>query len=246
MTRRPTGDDTVGLPVGESGYPCAMSDQHIITIRSIQELTPDVRRYRCDKPDGYTYDPGQATELHLDQDGWRDENRPFTFTSLPDADHLEFTVKSYPDHDGVTEQIGQARLGDRFVIGDAWGAITDKGPGTFIAGGAGVTPFIAILQQRMVGGTLDGCHLIFSNKTEADIIMREEFEAMPGLRTTFLVTQQPDSPLAADQLDEAALRDLIDDVDQLFYVCGPPAMVDDVSVALESIGASADGITFEG
>ncbi len=41
------------------------------------------------------------------------------FTSLPDADHLEFTIKSYPDHDGVTEQIGQTRLGDRLVIGDA-------------------------------------------------------------------------------------------------------------------------------
>ena len=219
--------------------------EHTITIRSIEQLTPDVRRYRLDKPDGYSYQPGQATELHLDQDDWRDEDRPFTFTSLPDADHLEFTIKSYPDHDGVTEQIGQAQLGDRFVIGDSWGAITDQGPGMFIAGGAGVTPFIAILKQRMADGTLDGCHLVFSNKTEADIIMREEWEAMPGLRTTFLVTQQPDSPLAAGKLDKEALGNLIDDTDQQFYVCGPPAMVEDISEALESLGADADGITFE-
>jgi ferredoxin-NADP reductase len=219
--------------------------EHTVTIRSIEELTHDVRRYRCDKPAGYTYEPGQATELHLDRDGWRDESRPFTFTSLPDADHLEFTIKTYPDHDGVTEQIGQTRVGDRVVIGDSWGAITDKGPGTFIAGGAGVTPFIAILRQRMVDGTLDGCHLIFSNKTEADILMREEWDAMPGLRTTFLVTGQPDSPLAADHLDEDALRQLVDDTDQEFYVCGPPAMVDDISEALGALGAAADGITFE-
>lgn len=219
--------------------------EHTVTIRSIEELTHDVRRLRCDKPAGYTYEPGQATELHLDRDGWRDESRPFTFTSLPDADHLEFTIKSYPDHDGVTEQIGQTQVGDRLVIGDTWGAITDKGPGTFIAGGAGVTPFIAILKQRMVDDTLDGCHLIFSNKTEADIIMREEWDAMPGLRTTFLVTGQPDSPLAADHLDEDAFRRLVDDTDRQFYVCGPPAMVDDVSEALGALGASADGITFE-
>ena len=100
--------------------------EHTITIRSIEQLTPDVRRYRLDKPEGYSDQPGQATELHLDRDDWRDEDRPFTFTSLPDADHLEFTIKSYPDHDGVTEQIGQAQLGDRFVIGDSWGAITDQ------------------------------------------------------------------------------------------------------------------------
>jgi ferredoxin-NADP reductase len=220
--------------------------EHTISVRSIEELTHDVRRYRCEKPDGYEYEPGQATELHLDRDGWRDERRPFTFTSLPDADHLEFTIKSYPDHDGVTEQIGRTRVGDRFVIGDAWGAITDHGPGTFIAGGAGVTPFIAILKQRLANGSLDGCHLICSNKTEADIIMREEWEAMPGLRTTFLVTEEPDSPLAADQLDRSSLETMIDGTDRQFYVCGPPAMVEDISSALESLGAEAAGITLEG
>lgn len=204
-----------------------------------------MRRYRCDKPDGSSYEPGQATELHLDRDGRREEDRPFTFTSLPDADHLEFTIKRYPDHDDVTEQIGQMQVDDRFVIGDAWGAITDQGPGTFIAGGASVTPFIAILRQRLTDGSLDGCHLVFSNRTGADIIMREEWEAMPGLRTTFLVTEQPDSPLAADRLDASALEGLIDRVDQQFYVCGPPAMVDGISAALESIVAEADGITFE-
>ena len=173
-----------------------MSAEHAITIRSIEPVTHDVRRYRCDKPEGYSFRPGQATEVRLDRDGWRDEERPFTFTSLPDDEHLEFTIKSYPDHDGVTEQLGLARAGDRLIIGDAWGAITDNGPGTFIAGGAGVTPFIAILRQRLAEQALDGCHLIFSNLTERDIIMRSEFEAMPGLRTTFLVTDQPDSPLA--------------------------------------------------
>lgn len=222
-----------------------MSEEHTITIRAIEPLTHDVRRYRCDKPAGYGYQPGQATEVRIDRDGWRDEARPFTFTSLPHDDHLEFTIKSYPDHHGVTEQIGALDIGDRLIIGDAWGAITDTGPGTFIAGGAGVTPFIAILRRREVDEALDGCHLIFSNLSEDDIIMRDELEAMPGLRTTFLVTEQPESPLAADPLDKAALDRLVDTVDQQFYVCGPPPMVDDISAALESLGASADGITFE-
>lgn len=221
-----------------------MSD-HTITVQSIDDVTHDVRRYRCTKPEGYSFVPGQATELALDRDGWRDERRPFTFTSLPDDEFLEFTIKSYPDHDGVTEQIGEAEVGDRFLIDDAWGAIEDQGPGVFIAGGAGVTPFIAILRARRTRGDLDGCHLIFSNLTERDIILRDEFEAMPGLRTTFLVTEQPDSPLAADLLDRDALERLVDSVDQQFYVCGPPKMVDDISAALQAMGADPAGITFE-
>ncbi len=220
-------------------------DQHAITIRSIDQVTPDVRRYTCERPEGYEFTPGQAADVALDREEWREETRPFTFTSLPSDDHLEFTIKSYPDHDGVTEQLGKLEVGAGLLIGDAWGAITDKGPGAFIAGGAGVTPFISILRARRAKDDLDGCHLVFSNATEADIILREEFESMPGLRTTFLVTDQPDSHLSAGRLDAPALEELISTTDQQFYVCGPPEMVEQISEALEGLGADADGVTFE-
>lgn len=220
-------------------------DEYPITIRAIERLTPNVRRYTCEKPEGYTFEPGQATEVSLDREGWREEKRPFTFTSLPGDDHLEFTIKSYADHDGVTDRIGQLVEGDRLVIRDSWGAITDHGAGTFIAGGAGVTPFISLLRRRAADGELAGCHLIFSNLTEADIILREEFEQMSGLRTTWLVTDQADSEFAADLLDRAGLERLIDGTDQQFYLCGPQPMVDALSAALEELGASADAVTFE-
>lgn len=220
-------------------------EEHTITVRAIERLTPSVRRYTCDKPEGYSFEPGQATEVKVDKEGWRDEARPFTFTSLPSEDHLEFTIKSYPDHDGVTDQIGQLAEGDSLIIGDSWGAITDKGAGTFIAGGAGVTPFISLLRQRHADGRLDGCHLIFSNLTEAEIIAREEFEGMDGLRTTWLVTDEPSSEHAAAQLDRDALERLIDGTDQQFYLCGPQGMVDAISEALEGLGAQADAVTFE-
>ncbi len=220
-------------------------NEHVVTVREIERLTPDVRRYVIDKPEGYSFEPGQAAEIALDDDDWRDEARPFTFTSLPEDDHLELTIKSYPDHDGVTKRIGELEVGDRLVLGDSWGAITDKGAGTFIAGGAGVTPFISILRRRARDGELAGCHLIFSNLTEADIILREEFEQMGDLRTTWLVTEQSDSDFAADMLDKDALERLIGGTDQKFYVCGPQKMVDDLSAALEELGADTEGITFE-
>jgi predicted ferric reductase len=42
---------------------------------------------------------------------------------------------------------GKLKHGDELIIRDVWGAIEYKGEGVFIAGGAGVTPFIAILRQ---------------------------------------------------------------------------------------------------
>lgn len=216
-----------------------------VQILSIDDVTHDVRRYRLERPPGFSFDPGQATELALDEDGWRDETRPFTMTSLPHEETLEFTIKSYPSHDGMTERLAQVQAGDRLLVGDAWGAITDRGPGVFVAGGAGVTPFLSILKQRAVDLALEGCHLVLSNRTEADIIDRNWFEGLNGLRVTFTVTAQDDSPLARGRVDRTFLAREVGRFDQRFYVCGPPGMVDDVTQALEALGADPDQVTLE-
>lgn len=117
-----------------------------VRIKAAEYVTHNVRRFDVDKPSGFTFEPGQATEVSIDKDGWRDEKRSFTFTALPEWDDLQFTIKIYPDHHGVTEQLGKLEVGDALILDEPWGTIQYKGPGTFIAGGAGITPFIAILR----------------------------------------------------------------------------------------------------
>ena len=218
---------------------------HSVAILNTENVTHNVVRLTVEKPDGYEYTPGQATDVALDRDDWRDEQRPFTFTSLTDADHLEFTIKVYPDHDGVTEQIGKLQKGDRLLIDEPWGAIQYKGPGAFIAGGAGVTPFIAILRDLQRKGEMNGQKLIFSNSTERDIILREEFEGMDGLECLFTVTDQDDSPLARGMVDKDFLKKHVDDFSQEFYVCGPPKMIDSVTDDLKALGADPDSVVLE-
>src|SRR3569833_2865766 len=59
---------------------CTM--EKIVKILSIRNVTHNVRSYQIEKPDGYTFEPGQATELSINKDKWKEEKRPFTFTSL--------------------------------------------------------------------------------------------------------------------------------------------------------------------
>jgi ferredoxin-NADP reductase len=217
-----------------------------ITLQAIEPVTHDTHRLRFDRPAGYEFTPGQATDLALDREGWRDETRPFTFTGLPGDDHLEFTIKSYPDHAGVTEQIGRMQPGDAALIGDPWGAITDRGDGVFIAGGAGVTPFIAILRQRLkTRGTLKGNTLVFSNATDRDIILRQEFEAMPGLNCYWTVTDQPGSPLARGQIDAELLSTLVVPGRDTCYICGPDPMIAAMQKALAAVGVPEGRIVTE-
>ena len=218
---------------------------HTVQILKVEPVTHDVRRFTLHKPDGYRFEPGQATLVSVDRPEWEKKKRPFTFTSLNEWPDLELTTKIYPDHHGVTEQLGGLEAGDSLLIEDPWGTIQYKGPGTFIAGGAGVTPFIAILRQLAKEGRLAGNTLLFSNKTARDIILRDEFEAMAGLRCVFTVTGEPDPTLENRLIDRAFLQDHVADFDQHFYVCGPKQMVADLKGHLQALGAKADAVVFE-
>ncbi len=219
--------------------------QTSVEILAITPVTHNVNHYRVQKPKGYSYAPGQATEVSIDKDGWRDEKRPFTFTSLRSERDLEFTIKSYHDHPGVTDQLSKLVPGDNLILRDTWGTITYKGPGTFIAGGAGVTPFIAILRDLQANGGLAGNRLMVSNRTEKDIILRDEFEAMDGLETLWTVTDDGKSKLLHERIDADFIREHVPDVSGRFYLCGPDDMVKDLRSALEDLGAQTDSVTWE-
>jgi ferredoxin-NADP reductase len=218
---------------------------HKLAISRIENVTHDVRQFTFEKPDGFEFAPGQAAEVGIDRDGWRDAGHPFTFTALPDWDDLQFTIKIYPEHDGLTEQIGTLEEGDSFIVGDPWGTIEYKGKGTFIAGGAGVTPFIAILRMLRDRGELSGHRLIFANKREADIILRNEFDAMPGLEVIYVLSQEDKDGFEHGRIDKQMLQRLVGSTSEKFYVCGPDEMVESINDALKDLGADPDGLVFE-
>ncbi len=221
-----------------------MENFHLKVI-AVKQVTHNVRSYTIEKPSGYTYTPGQATELSILKEGWEKEKRPFTFTSLPDNDHLEFTIKSYTDHDGVTNQLLKIEPGDIFEIGDSWGAIEYKGEGVFIAGGAGVTPFIAIFRYLHSKNQVGNNKLFFSNKTTGDIILKEEFENILGDNFINIITQERTEDYYHGKIDKAYLQQNIQNFNQPFYVCGPDAFTESILNTLKQLGASADTLVFE-
>lgn len=221
---------------------------HTLKITDIEEVTHDVRKITFEKPEGFEFEPGQATEVAIDKEGWRDEKRPFTFTSLNDEDHLQFVIKVYPGHDGVTEQIGKLKVGDSLIIDEPWGTIQYKGEGVFLAGGAGVTPFIAILRDLYKKGKISGNKLIFSNKTEKDIILKDEFETMLGDQFVNVITDEKpkgDHIFLDGFIDKDFLASQIDDFDQPFYVCGPMPFNEAVMGYLKELGADPEALVFE-
>ena len=228
--------------------------QTIVKIISIEPVTHNVKRFTLEKPKDYSFNPGQATEVSINTPGLKEERRPFTFTCLPEDDHLEFTIKIYSDHNGVTKALGNVKAGDELIVRDVWGAIEYKGPGTFIAGGAGVTPFIAIFRRLHKDGKVDarpddpfgrGNKLIFSNRTSKDIILKDEFDKILGKNFINILTEEKGENFEHARINEEYLKKNITDFRQHFYICGPDPMIKDISDALTKLGADIESVVFE-
>lgn len=216
-----------------------------VKIKEVKPVTHDVKQFIVEKPDGYKFTPGHATEVSINTEKWKNEKRPFTFTSLNEDDYLEFTIKIYPDHDGVTEQLGKLKSGDELIVRDTWGAIEYKGPGYIIAGGAGITPYIAMLRELKKKNKLDGIKLFYSNKSDKDIILKEELDTMLGKNATYVITDQKDTNFTNAYIDEDFLKKHIENFDEKFYVCGPPKMTEEIGDILEKLGADPDSVILD-
>jgi hypothetical protein len=219
--------------------------EEIVKILSIRNVTHDVRAYRIAKPDNYRFEPGQATDVSINKEKWKDERRPFTFTALNEWPYLEFTIKSYHDHDGVTNELYKLQPGDELIIRDVWGAISYKGEGYFIAGGAGITPFLAILRQLHNDNKIKSNQLFFSNKTSADIILKEELDDILGANVHYILTREENPLYKKGPVDKDFLIREIPDFTRPFYVCGPDKMVADLTRILIELGANPDTVVFE-
>lgn len=220
-------------------------EEHIVRILNIESVTHDVKRFQVEKPSGYSFIPGQATEISINTPALMNEKRPFTFTCLNKEAYLEFTIKIYPSHNGITNELGNLKTGAELIIRDVWGAINYKGKGVFIAGGAGITPFISILRDLQTKNEVDGNMLVFANKTKADIILEEEIKKLLGKSFINILSEEDTKGYFHGRIDEAFLKANISDFDRKFYVCGPPPMMDAVIKQLSNLGVGDNAITLE-
>ena len=217
----------------------------ITKIKSIEHLTHDVLRLILNKPEGLTYIPGQAADIALNKPDWNEKKNCFTFTSLPEDDHIEFTIKTYPEHHGMTNELLSAQPGDEVIIYDSFGDIYFKGPGIFIAGGAGVTPFIAILKNLQKQNKLEGNKLIFANKGKADIILEDYFDSMLDKDFINVLSNEDLDGYEHGYISPQIIKKYSEEDLKYYYLCGPPPMMEAVEGHLASLGVAEEFVVKE-
>lgn len=214
-------------------------------ILSAETVTHNVKRFRFEKPAGYKFIPGQATDVSINVPSLRDEKRPFTFTCLNSDDYLEFTIKIYTERNGITNELGKLNPGSELIIREVFGDIAYKGEGVFIAGGAGITPFISIFRDLKSKNQIVGNMLIFANRTKKDIILDNELSCLLGGALISILSDEKFNGYAYGYITEEFLRATVPTHYKNFYLCGPPTMMDSVLNLLSNIGIQESSIIME-
>lgn len=204
-----------------------------VKITSIEHATHDVLHIRVVKPKNVEFVPGQATEVSINKPGWEKEGRPFTFVCLPNDNYLEFMIKTYPDRKGVTNKLLSLKVGDELILNYIFGAIDYKGEGTFIAGGAGMTPFISILRSLKDQNKLGDNKLVYANNTKRDIIMEEELKELLGDNFINILSKDGEQGYAHGFITDSFLKEHNISFENYIYLCGPPPMMEAVEKILE-------------
>ena len=195
--------------------------------------------------------PGQFMFLKLLRPGLPSEEHPFTISSSPTQQAaLTATIKESGD---FTNTIGQTRPGDGARIEGPYGRFSlvhHHAPAfLFIAGGVGITPIMSML--RYLRDTGDGrlATLVYGNRTEGDILFRDELAAMPDTVAVVHVLSEPapgwDGPsgYVIKETIQTAARER--QADAHVYLCGPPPMMDKVIPALRALGVEDARIHYE-
>ncbi len=216
-----------------------------VTILMKEFETHNVRRFIVEKPSGFRFIPGQATDCTINLPEWNEKKNPFTFTCLNRDKVLEFTIKGYPERAGVTKKLHELEPGTPLIISDPFGTINYHGKGVFCAGGAGITPFLAIFRQLQLEGNLPGNFLFFSNRTSRDVIVEKELKEMFGSNLVLTLTEEQKTGYDHGEINREFLQKKITDFSCYFYLCGPKAFVKSLKDILEDLGADSKKIIIE-
>ncbi len=247
-----------GIPVEAAPGAGRWSGQ--LRVERITQETPDVRTFRLMPANGggfpFDYLPGQHLTVSL-QIGGKTVRRSYTIASTPTRPgYCEITTKREA-HGLVSRHMHDTvRAGTFLEIAAPAGRFTFTGEDAtsvaLLAGGVGITPLMSILRNLTDQNWGGQIYFVYSNKTERDIIFREELEALrrrfPNLHLTLTLTRAEGTQWdgATGRIDATLLTRVIPDLTSIpFYLCGPAEMLTATRDLLRQLGVPEQQIHTE-
>src|SRR5262249_26764608 len=152
----------------------------------VAEIVPETQRVSSlylHVPDWAGHLAGQHIDVRLTADDGYQAERSYSIASAPEEERLEITVERLDDGEASPYLVGELMAGDRLELRGPIGGhfVWEAGDGRpllLVAGGSGVVPLMAMLRHRARASRKPPARLLYSSRTQADIIYRAELERL--------------------------------------------------------------------
>jgi ferredoxin-NADP reductase len=221
-------------------------------IGEVVETSPETPRTKSlflEVPGWQGHRAGQHVDVRLTAEDGYQAQRSYSIASAPENGSIELVVERLDDGEVSPYLTDELRAGDgielRGPIGGwfAWDA-EEGGPLLLVAGGSGIAPLMAMVRHRKAAGSDTPIRLLFSSRSRAEIIFRQELEDLAAEDETLevihtLTRSQPEGWHGYDRrIDERMLQEVAYPPEDrpLAFVCGPTPLVETVATALVGLG----------
>ena len=165
----------------------------------------------------------------------RGNRRFFTIASAPEDETIALATRFSDNSSAFKKTLAELPVGAVIHASSLAGDFTtpkDKRKKlAFLAGGIGVTPFASMARHSIASGESRDAVLLYSSKTENEVAYKDVFTnaSRCGWRTVYRIG-------AIDP--ELIKREVSDYSERIFYISGPPGMVNAMKSMLIGLGVS--------
>lgn len=226
----------------------------------VAELVPETPRstsIALDVPEWSGHRAGQHVDIRLTAEDGYQAQRSYSIASAPGDPHLTLTVERLDDGEVSPYLVDELRPGDELELRGPIGGYflweeSLGGPLLLIGGGSGVVPLRAMLRHWASGPRTTQARLLYSSRSLADVIYRDELTALAdagSLELAIALTREWPEEWSGHrgridrQLLDAAGFSAADR--PLVYICGPTAFVESVAATLVEAGHAPERIRTE-
>lgn len=193
--------------------------------------------------------PGQYVNLRVPGS---EQSRAYSFSSLQKDGEVSFLIRNVPGGLMSSFLTGLAKAGDAMILAGPLGSFylrEIKRPLLLLAGGTGLAPFTAMLEQIAERGSEHPLHLIYGVTHDIDLVEMDRLEAfaerIPNFTWSACVAS-PDSGYprkgyVTQHIEPGHLNQGEVDI----YLCGPPPMVEAVSQYIREQGITPANFYYE-
>lgn len=248
----------VQLDAHANGVDLAKSRQVNGRINGVKSLTHDILEVQMELDSSFNdYLPGQYADITVP--GVVDRARSYSFSRSPaneKPNHVSFFIRKVNGGE-LTEWLhGRERIGQKIVLDGPHGTFylrKPEGPIVLVAGGSGLAPIRALLQQIVEEDLRTDIALIFGARTQQDLYCLDEIEKLGAKvngRFRFIpvlsVEKNSDQWTGlVGHCPDAITAEMLELKSSHAYLCGPPVMVDAAINRLKSIGLEENRIFFD-